>query len=77
MNAVVRWAPKMRLELAGRGTVMCGPYPFDCPPAEACGRRLDVAGDLFVVRGVEWKSPDWKPPVRGQDVALVVRAAAD
>jgi hypothetical protein len=68
------WTPVLRHEIAGRGTVFAGPYPFACSTRNAIGRRLLVDGKTFEVRGVEWNlGHDPRP---GDAVGLLVRPVA-
>lgn len=69
---MIAWQPVSRHEIAGRGTILAGPYPFDCSPREAIGRRVAVGDETFQVRGVEWTGPEPRP---GDAVGLVVKLA--
>jgi hypothetical protein len=53
----IKWEPDSRMEIPGKGLVMAGTYPFNGAPADAVGKVLDVAGEHFVVRGVEYRGP--------------------
>ena len=65
------WTPISRHEIAGRGTIFTGPYPFGCSTANAIGRRLLVDGETFEVGGVEWNLGH--QPRTGDAVGLLVR----
>ncbi len=69
----VAWTPTSRHEIAGRGTVFTGPYPFICSTGEAVGRTVVVDGEEYAVRGVEWNLG--VPPRPGDAVGLLVRRA--
>lgn len=55
VSAGTAWIPDRCHDIAGRGTVYVGPYPFDdgCNPV---GRELMVDGERRRVIGLEWES---------------------
>lgn len=58
-------------EIAGKGTVLTGGYPFDCPSGEAIGQRILALGEIYRIRGVETYG-SVNHPKRGAPVGLLL-----
>lgn len=70
-GAVVEFISTESFEIAGRGVLYTGPYPFDIPRKDVVGRQVLHQGVVKTIKGIEWFAVP-REPRRGQTVGLLL-----